>query len=120
MKKDKEWLKEKLLRELMQFNSNPNMTDYEIGIKSGIRTAMNLTEKLDKQEVLSPNWIDKHSNGTSRSQYVWVDDLKELLVSKQEEPVIPQFAADYIEKWKYEGLIMHEWFTFDHDNQDED
>ena len=36
------------------------------------------------------------------------------------KPVIPQFVADYIEKWKYEGLIMHEWFTFDHDDEDED
>ena len=38
----------------------------------------------------------------------------------KEKVVIPQFVADYIEKWKYEGLAMHEWFTFNYDNEEED
>ena len=41
-------------------------------------------------------------------------------LDESKKPVIPKFVADYIEKWKYEGLIMYEWFTFDHDDQDED
>ena len=131
MRKDKAWLKEKLLRELMQFNSNPNMTDYEIGIKSGIRTAMNLTEKLDEPEVEekfytfdnAKKWLE--DNGFVVFEKDKLDEEVQRMADKtykemNEKPVIPQFAADYIEKWKYEGLIMHEWFTFDYDDEDED
>ena len=137
MKKNIKWLKEELLEELMQFNDNPNMmTSYETGIADGIVTAINLTVKLDEPEVLSPDGIDKHSNGTSRSQYVWVDDLKELLVPKQEEvdraykdgydkgkehankvikPTIPQFAANRIEE---ERAKIKTFYTSDtHFNQ---
>ena len=40
---------------------------------------------MSEYEKLDSKWIDKHSKGSSRSQYVWVDDLKELLVPKQEK-----------------------------------
>lgn len=43
-----------------------------------------IINQLDKLELLSQEWIDEYSNGPSRSQYVWVDDLKELLVPKQD------------------------------------
>lgn len=87
MKKDKEWLKEELLGELMQFNDNPNMmTSYETGIADGIVTAINLTEKLDEPQ----------------------------------KPVIPQFVADFIEKWKCEGLTIYEWLSFGNNDVDED
>lgn len=132
MKKDKEWLKEELLRDLMRLNGNPNMTDYELGIASGISTAINLTEKLDEQEITFEQTHDKLREESILSEksfdYYWncindnveIDEPGNILVPKQYKPVIPQFMADYIEKWKYEGLIMHEWFTFDHDDQDED
>ena len=50
-----------------------------------IRDNNQFRNELDNQEVLSEDWIDEYSNGPSRSQYVWVDDLKELLVPKQED-----------------------------------
>ena len=39
---------------------------------------------MSEYEKLDSKWIDEYSNGPSHSQYVWVDDLKELLVPKQE------------------------------------
>lgn len=75
MKKDIEWLKEELIGDLMRFNGNPSMTDYESGIASGIINAINLTEKLDEPEQTDTNvglskpvipkfvddWIDAHN-----------------------------------------------------------
>ena len=66
-----------------------------------------LINQLDKLEVLSQEWISKHSNGPSRSQYVWVDDLKEILVPKQEE--VDRAYKDGYEKGKqhtfYKGYL---------------
>ena len=84
MKKDIEWLKEELLGELMLFNGNPNMTDYESGIASGIMNAINLTEKLDEPEQTDTN----------------------VCLSK---PVIPQFVVDWIKrqrKFGYESAFI--------------
>lgn len=122
MRKDKAWLKEELLEELMQFNDNPNMmTSYETGIADGIATAINLTEKLDKQELTQrqvDKWLDERDMVAVDAMMVYQTGMQNKVIV--ERPMIPQFMADYIEKWKYEGLIMHEWFTFDHDDQDED
>ena len=41
--------------------------------------------QLDEPEVLSQEWIDEHSDGPSRCQYVWVNYLKELLVPNVSE-----------------------------------
>lgn len=50
-----------------------------------IRDNNQLRDEIDNQETLSQEWIGEHSNGPSRSQYIWTDDLKELLVPKQDE-----------------------------------
>ena len=132
MRKDKEWLKEELLEELMQFNGNANMmTGYQTGIADGIMTAINLTEKLEESEVEekfytfdnAKKWLQ--DNGFVVFEKDKLDEEVQRMIDKtykemNEKPVIPQFVADYIEKWKYETLIMNEWFTFDHDDQDED
>ena len=90
--KDKNWLKEELLRDLMRFNGNPNMADYELGIASGITTAINLTEKLDEPETLSQEWIDENKvarindlRKMTTSDLVPVEKLKNLLVPKQDD-----------------------------------
>lgn len=46
-------------------------------------------------------------------------DLIDQLDGPQ-KPVIPQFVADYIEKWKHKGLTIYEWFTFGNNDMDED
>lgn len=43
-----------------------------------------------------------------------IDELDE-----PEKPIIPQFVADWIEKWKDQGLAMYEWFSFDFDNKED-
>ena len=47
---------------------------------------------------MSQEWISEHSNGPSRSRYVWVSDLKEQLVPKQEE--VDRAYKDGYEKGK--------------------
>lgn len=44
-----------------------------------------------------------------------IDELDE-----PEKPVIPQFIANFIEKWKDQGLAMYEWFSFDFDNKEDE
>lgn len=63
---------------------------------------------IKKNETLSDEWVDNNSVYASSDgiteEYVHVDDLKELLVPKQELPVIPKFVADWIDanKEKYD------------------
>ena len=60
--------------------------------------------QLDEPEVLSSDWIDEHKEnwqGLSITGYsVPEKDLQNLLVPKQELPVIPQFVAEWIEETK--------------------
>lgn len=56
-------------------------------------------------------------NDSDFIQEVW--DLIDQLDEPQ-KPVIPKFVADYIEKWKYEGLTMYEWFAFGNNDVDDD
>lgn len=159
MKKDKEWLKQKLNTEKYHRGTNELKTKttygelYDRGVSDGINVALEFIEQLDElevkqldkkikeldsyndelirdnnqlrntldnQEVLSQEWIDEHKyNHYIGKPFVYVDDLQSLIVPKQEKPIIPQFVADYIEKWKHEGLSLSEWLAFDHDNNDE-
>ena len=122
MRKDKAWLKEELLEELMQFNDNPNMmTSYETGIADGIATAINLTEKLDKQELTQrevDKWLDERDMVAVDTMMVHQTEMQNKVVVGK--PVIPQFVADYIEKWEHEGLTIYEWFSFGNNDVDED
>ena len=86
MEKNIEWLKE----EISKLRGYAVIIDGEDGQWEPVTTVSmediyELINQLDKLEVLSQEWINKHSNGPSRSRYVWVDDLKEILVSKQED-----------------------------------
>ena len=89
--KDIKWLRNKLvyLHELDMWNWNqcePNSREQSHfnGCLATYKKALDFIDELDEPEVLSQKWIDEHSNGPSCSQYVWVDDLKELLAPKQE------------------------------------
>lgn len=86
MKKDIEWLKEELLRELMRFNGNPNMADYELGIASGITTAINLTEKLDEpKKPFIPQFVAD-----------WIERCKE---AKHNLCGVLEFAPTKVDQW---------------------
>lgn len=118
MKKDKEWLKEELVNDLMRFNGNPNMTDYEEGMASGIMNAINLTEKLDEPETLSQEWIDENKvarindlRKMTTNDVVTVGKLKNLLVPKQDKQEVEEkfYTFDNARKWLQEnGFVVFE------------
>ena len=58
--------------------------------------------QLEETEVLSQEWIDKRAEYYEYFGYVGVpiDDLKDLLVPKQELAVVPQEVADWYENHK--------------------
>ena len=160
MKRDKEWLKEKLntekyYRETSELKAKTTYGElYDRGIRDGISVALEFIEQLDEpefkqldkkikeldsyndelirdnnqlrneldsQEVLSQEWIDENKyNHYIGRPFVYVDDLQNLIVPKQDKPIIPKFVADFIEKWKYEGLTIYEWFSFGNNDVDED
>ena len=73
-----------------------------------IRDNNQFRNELDNQEVLSEKWLDEHSNGSSRSQYVWVDDLKEILVPKQE--ITEEQVTEYLRERSMtavDSALMH-------------
>lgn len=141
MKKDKEWLKQKLNTEKYHRGTNELKTKttygdlYDRGVSDGISVALEFIEQLDEpevkqldkkikeldsyndelirdnnqlrneldnQEVLSQGWIEEHKyNHYIGRPFVYVDDLQNLLVPKQDKPVVPQFVADWIETSRY-------------------
>lgn len=157
MKRDKEWLKQKLntekyYRETSELKAKTTYGElYDRGVRDGISVALEFIEQLDEpevkqldkkikeldsyndelirdnnqlrneldsQEVLSQEWIGEHKKGVfmdnkgRKKDFVWVDDLQKLLVPKQNKPVIPQFVADHIEKYKGRGLLLGTWLDF--------
>ena len=121
MKKDIKWLKEEVFELYPSHDVMYVSPDYEAVAKTEtISKVLELIDQLDEFE-LTQDQVDKYLH---ERNLVAVDAMMVHQTGMQnkvvaEKPVIPQFAADYIEKWKYEGLIMHEWFTFDHDDEDE-
>ena len=99
--KDIEWLKEetnKILRD--KVTDGINYYDY-MALKSAVDELIN---QLDEPEVLSHEWIDENKemyliNDISENA-VPVYKLQNLLVPKQELPVIPKFVAEWIESRK--------------------
>lgn len=122
MKKDKEWLKKEVFELYPRYGAMYVSPDYETVAKTEtISKVLELIDQLDESELTQ----DQVDNYLHERNFVAVDAMMVHQTGMQnkvivERPVIPQFVADYIEKWKYEGLIMHEWFTFDHDDQDEE
>ena len=125
MKKNIEWLK----KEIEEYLEYEGVRDARIALES----VLGYIDQLDEPKTLSQEWIDEHeqcitglgADKNSMSQYhhapfVSVYDLQNLLVPKQDKRVIPQFVADYIEKMKYKGLTMYEWFSFGNNDVDDD
>lgn len=78
MKRDIEWAKKEIKRldtEESQYYPHNKMIEQE--------AVLGILNQLGRSEVLSQEWIDEHSRGASRSRYVWVDDLNELLPDTQ-------------------------------------
>ena len=84
MKKDKEWLKDKI------------------------------KDEEDDLKYVYDNYVPYEKVLISDDVYYLIDQLDE-----PQKPVIPKFVADFIEKWKYKGLTMHEWFAFGNNDADD-
>ena len=76
-----------------------------------IRDNNQLRNELDNQEVLSQEWIDEHEEQEEMygAYGVPVHKLQNLLVPKQELPVIPKFVAEWYES---EGKRNSWWNWF--------
>lgn len=97
VKKDIEWLKEEI-GELpcvdTVFNSDGS---YYIDSAVPVMTVYDLLNQLDEPEVLTLEWIDEHEIHYNHwVGAVPVTELRNLLVPKQEKPVIPNYVAKWI------------------------
>ena len=90
MKKDKKWLKAEIDNQAIIMDKGY--------IHRG--DLMYLIDKLDEPEVLSQEWIDKHAEYYEYLGYAVVptDKLQNLLVPKQELPVVPKYVDEWIRK----------------------
>ena len=121
--KDLQWMKEQLEKDYADGKRvQSRIKDGEkiegIDIKSywrGSQTANYIArcylEDLDEPEVLSQEWIDENKTSIDRKldgtpiYKVREELLQNLLVPKQELPVIPKFVAEWIEETKpYKSL----------------
>ena len=76
--------------------------------QGAVDTAIRIIKSYQNQEVLSQEWIDERSNGASPSQYVWVDDLQNLLVPKKVLPMVPEWFDEWWKcKRKGESILFY-------------
>src|SRR5699024_3320274 len=108
--KDIQWLKSEIHKELESWHGVEGGIDGD-----GINEIMLLINQLDEPETLSEDWIQEHSYnvhllGTPDVTTVAVprEDLQNLLVPKQELPVIPKFVAEVIEEHKERGYDVYD------------
>lgn len=79
-----------------------------------------------KNEILGLSIKARHKENNQREWHMGHEmalfDVNKLIdqLDEPQKPVIPQFVADYIEKWKHKGLTIYEWFTFGNNDIDED
>ena len=112
MKKDIEWLK-KEFDDL--FNGKTILT-------VGRSVVDKILDQLDEPEVLSEEWIGKYAHNIEeywevadmmdKPQYaVSVENLNNLLVPKQDLPVIPKFVAEVLEKNKRDNFKLIDTYS---------
>jgi hypothetical protein len=122
MKKDKEWLKglineEGIVMDMHLLGRLDEQYWKNENIKINKGRLFCLIDKLDEPEVLSQEWIDENKvaridnlRKMTTGDVVPVEKLKNLIVPKQDKPVIPQFVVDYYNDYKYYELTFEEWF----------
>ena len=103
MKKDIEWLRYKLetlarwLMEKSEFNGERLHHFFET--LAEIEEALDSLDQLDEPEVLSQEFIDKHAKYYEYIGHavVPVDELQNLIMPKQDLPVVPKHVADWLD-----------------------
>lgn len=102
MNKDKEWL-------IKRVENYIPLNDKTVG--HVVDNILDIICQLDEPEVLSQEWVNKnvvHIRGLG--DIFEAEKVENLLVPKQELPVIPQFVADWIEHCKENNLDLYEAF----------
>lgn len=110
MKKNIEWLKKEIATEMIQLE--PNRVERWLDVQyQTLRSVAQKLDQLDELEVLSYEWIDSNSVNASSDgvteEYVHVDDLENLVIPKQELPVVPKFIAEWIETHLEQGFDLY-------------
>lgn len=103
MKKDIEWLKKEIATEVIELEPNRNERWSDVKYQT-LRSVAQKINQLDEPEVLSQEWIDENKvarinnlRKMTMSDVVPAEDLQNLIIPKQELPVIPRFVAEWIE-----------------------
>ena len=95
MRKEKNWLKEKV-----QTMIDKEYRCYDPLIqqrKDTCRVIMDVIEEMDEPEKLNEEWINEHSKSYTMENSVEISELKNLLLPQPKKPVIPQHVADWID-----------------------
>lgn len=110
MKKDIEWLKSAIQQNLDFYNDKDE--EWQMAKVRAYAKSLDLINQLDESEVLSQKWIsenveyayfdmlDGSGRLSSATAIIKPEKLQNLLVPKQELPVIPKFVAEWIESRK--------------------
>ena len=129
MKKDFDWLKENVQKRLDKLPRTSGGLYIE-GSRDAYRLALKDINQLDEPEVTFEQAYDKLREGSILSEksfdYYWncisdnveIDEPGNLLVPKQELPVIPKFVAEFLigkEDYMLYELLDDEWLYKEHD-----
>ena len=96
VKRDSEWMKEEF-RKL----ERAGVIDSWV-----YRDLWMMANQLDEPEVLSLEWIEEHRKSYTMEDSIEISDLQNLLVPKQELPVIPKYVAEYLDFAKKEASLI--------------
>ena len=109
--KGKEWAQKEVDRYLSYEGVNE--------ARNALVFAKGVIDQLDEPEVLSQEWMKDNQlmkiSPEGVVYYVPVENLQNLLVPKQELPVIPQFVADWIDDLKSKEIhLLESIYDFTH------
>lgn len=103
MKRDFEWLKGEIAKRMIELEPYRADKLRDERYKT-LRSVAQKLNQLDEPEVLSQEWLNNNSVNASHDgvteEYIHVVDLKNLIVPKQDLPVIPKYVAEWIEEVK--------------------
>ena len=113
MKKDREWAFMELGKLFPTYTEMCDGPDNITVMKCELLNKVyDILSQLDEPEVLSQEWIDNNSINASHDgvteEYVHFVDLKNLIIPKQELPVIPKYVADWIYDLKSKRINLLE------------
>ena len=104
MRKDKEWL-------IKRVENYIPLNDKTVG--HVVDNILDIIDQLDEPEVLSQEWIDEHAVAVAydgipdQTEIVYVDELENLIVPKQEKMIVSPQEDRFIKECKLKGYSLH-------------